>query len=134
MGRSRLVLDLSCRRQGADYFIVTDRWQKFTDVRISAATLTDLARYCDEFLVHAADVEGRCNGIEVDLVKLLGKHTPLPITYAGGIRNLADLETIRDIGNGAIDATIGSALDIFGGQSISYAEAVAFHRAQQGQP
>lgn len=126
-GTEHLVLDLSCRRRGGDYFIVTDRWQKFTEVRITPQTLAELAGYCAEFLVHAADVEGKCSGIEVDLVEMLARFAPIPTTYAGGVRNLEDLELINRLGGGRLDATIGSALDIFGGNSITYAEAVKFH-------
>ena len=128
IGRERLVLDLSCRRQGDDYFIVTDRWQTFTEVKIGNETLAELANYCNEFLIHAADVEGKCSGVDTDLVKLLGELTPIPTTYAGGVRDLADLELIRVAGQGKLDATIGSALDIFGGHFIRYDEAVAYHR------
>lgn len=130
-GTEHLVLDLSCRRRGGDYFIVTDRWQKFTEVRITAETLAELAGYCDEFLVHAADVEGKCSGIEVDLVEMLARFTSIPTTYAGGVRNLEDLELINRLGGGRLDATIGSALDIFGGNSITYAEAVKFHNSNR---
>lgn len=129
VGRQRLVLDLSCRRRGNEYVIVTDRWQKFTDVVIEPAVLEDLAASCDEFLIHAADVEGKCAGIEEDLVVKLGEWSPLPTTYAGGVRNLEDLERIRELGRGRIDVTVGSALDIFGGSTLAYAEAVRFCRA-----
>ena len=128
VGCKRLVLDLSCRRRGDEYLIVTDRWQKFTEVVISEAVLADLATSCDEFLVHAADVEGQCRGIEQELVEKLAAWSPIVTTYAGGVRNLADLEVIRDLGQGRIDATVGSALDIFGGSTMTYSEAVAFHR------
>ena len=128
IGSERLVLDLSCRRRGDDYFIVTDRWQTFTEVKIGNETLTELANYCNEFLIHAADVEGKCSGVDTDLVKLLGELTPIPTTYAGGIRDLADLEVIRVAGQGKLDATIGSALDIFGGHFIRYDEVVKYHR------
>ena len=127
-GKERLVLDLSCRRRGDGYFIVTDRWQKFTEVPITDDTLAELASFCAEFLIHAADVEGKCSGIEVDLVQLLARFAPIPTTYAGGVRNLEDLELINRLGEGRLDATIGSALDIFGGSSITYAEVVSFHR------
>lgn len=127
VGRKRLVLDLSCRRRGDSYYIVTDRWQKFTEVIISPEVLEDLARSCDEFLIHAADVEGKCSGIEVELVKKLACWSPLPVTYAGGVRDLADMQLIREIGNNRLDATVGSALDIFGGTTFRYADAVHFN-------
>ena len=129
IGKKRLVLDLSCRKRGADYFVVTDRWQKFTELTISRETLAGLAAHCDEFLIHAADVEGLCRGIDSELVARLGEWTPLPTTYAGGASSLADLETVTRAGKGKIDLTIGSALDIFGGTGVTYAEAVAFNRA-----
>ena len=132
-GRERLVLDLSCRKRHEDYYIVTDRWQKFTEVTINEDTLGELANYCDEFLVHAADVEGKCSGVEEQLISLLERFSPIPTTYAGGVRNLDDLELINRIGRGRLDATIGSALDIFGGSSISYAEAVQYHKTINSQ-
>ena len=128
IGRERLVLDLSCRRRGAEYLVVTDRWQKFTEERITEATLRRLAGFCAEFLIHAVDVEGLCRGIDVELVGNLGRWTPIPTTYAGGARALADLEEVTRLGQGRIDLTIGSALDIFGGSGVRYADAVAFNR------
>ena len=127
-GREKLVLDLSCRRRGDEYYIVTDRWQKFTEEKISEANLRELAGYCDEFLIHGADVEGKCAGVEVELVTKLGRWTTIPTTYAGGIRDISDLDLIRTRGRGKLDATIGSALDIFGGTLIAYRDAVAYHR------
>lgn len=130
IGKKRLVLDLSCRRRGEAYFIVTDRWQNFTTVTISEQTLAYFAGFCDEFLVHAVDVEGKCSGIEAELAIILGRHAPIPTTYAGGITGLDDLQRLKKLGDGRLDATIGSALDIFGGSGISYAEAVSFHRRE----
>jgi phosphoribosylformimino-5-aminoimidazole carboxamide ribotide isomerase len=128
VGKKRLVLDLSCRRKGDEYYIVTDRWQKFTDVVISAPVLEALAQNCDEFLIHAADVEGKCNGVEKDLIEELGRISPIPTTYAGGVKDLRDLEIIDRLGCGRLDCTVGSALDIFGGKSMTYAEAVSYCR------
>ena len=130
VGREKLVLDLSCRKKGDAYYVVTDRWQSFTDTRISPASLEYFSRYCFEFLIHAADIEGRCEGIAEDLVRDLGQWTTIPTTYAGGVRNLEDLHRIMELGNGRLDATVGSALDIFGGSTMKYSEAVAFHRQQ----
>jgi phosphoribosylformimino-5-aminoimidazole carboxamide ribotide isomerase len=127
IGKEHLVLDLSCRRRGDHYVIVTDRWQTFTDVVISEQTLADLARYCDEFLVHGVDVEGMCRGVEADLVGLLGRQSPIPTTYAGGVGTLGDVALINRLGGGRLDFTVGSALDIFGGTAISYREVVDFH-------
>ena len=128
IGKHRLVLDLSCRRRGDDYFVVTDRWQKFTDVKLSAETLEKLAAWCAEFLIHAVDVEGLCQGIDTELITKLAQWSPIPTTYAGGANSLTDLETVTRLGEGKIDLTIGSALDIFGGTAIRYADVVAFNR------
>lgn len=134
VGKSRLVIDLSCRKRDGKYFVVTDRWQKFTDVTLSASTLETFASSCAEFLIHAVDVEGLCRGINGELVGQLGRWSPIPVTYAGGANSLADLETVTRLGQGKVDLTIGSALDIFGGSGVRYAEAVAFNRqtATQG--
>jgi len=128
VGKDKLIIDLSCRKRGDDYFVVTDRWQKFTSLRVSKESLDYFARYSCEFLIHAVDVEGKCNGIDAELTKFLGDWAPIPTTYAGGVRSLADLEQIYELGKGRLDATIGSALDIFGGSGITYEDAVAFHR------
>jgi phosphoribosylformimino-5-aminoimidazole carboxamide ribotide isomerase len=128
IGRERLVLDLSCRRRGDAYWIVTDRWQRFTEVPLSADVLADLAGSCAEFLVHAVEVEGLCRGIDTELVTKLAQWTPLPLTYAGGARSLEDLETVTRLGRGRVDLTIGSALDLFGGTGVRYADCVAFNR------
>ena len=114
-GRERLVLDLSCRRKGSNYYIVTDRWQKFTEEKIEEPLLEKLAGYADEFLVHAVDVEGKSQGIERELVNMLGTWAKIPITYAGGIGSYKDLEELRELGQGRLNFTIGSALDLFGG-------------------
>ncbi len=132
VGRERLVLDLSCRKRGGQYFVVTDRWQKFTDVMLSAVTLETLAGDCAEFLIHAVEVEGLCRGIDGELVEQLGRWSPIPVTYAGGANSLADLETVTRLGQGKVDLTIGSALDIFGGRGVRYAEALAFNRLPSG--
>ena len=130
ISRQCLVLDLSCRKRGDSYYVVTDRWQKFTELVVDRTALEKLAGYCAEFLIHAADVEGLCQGIDADLVRQLGEWTPIPTTYAGGARSLADLEEVTRLGRGRIDLTIGSALDLFGGTGVKYAEVVAFNRAQ----
>lgn len=127
VGRERLVLDLSCRRQDNDFRIVTDRWQKFTDVSLNPETLSKLADHCDEFLVHGVDVEGKMQGIQPELVELLGRHSPIPVTYAGGVKSLSDLDLVKSLGQGHVDVTIGSGLDIFGG-SIPYKKVVEWHR------
>ena len=128
IGKQRLVLDLSCRQRADEYFVVTDRWQKFTEETISTELLSKLASFCDEFLIHAADVEGLCRGIDHELVAKLAASAPIPTTYAGGAKSLADLEEVTRVGRGKIDLTIGSALDIFGGTGVKYADAVEFNR------
>ncbi len=115
VGRERLVLDLSCRKRGDDFYVVTDRWQTFTEEKVNAALLTKLANSCAEFLVHGVDVEGLRQGIQEELIELLGEHSPCPVTYAGGVHQLADLDRVKYLGGGRVDLTIGSALDIFGG-------------------
>ena len=130
IGKEKLVLDLSCRKRDAAYFVVTDGWQKFTRLAITAHMLQRLATSCAEFLVHAVDVEGLCQGIDRDLVRNLGAWSPIPTTYAGGARSLRDLEDVTSLSGGRVDLTIGSALDIFGGTGVRYAEVVAFNRRE----
>lgn len=108
------------------YYVVTDRWQTYTDVPVDKETLTQLSHYCDEFLVHGVENEGKRCGILEDLVVLLGEHSPIPVTYAGGVRDITDLERVNTLGGGKVDLTIGSALDCFGG-SIPYEDVVAWH-------
>ncbi len=115
VGKERLVLDLSCRKKDGEYYIVTDRWQKFTNERVTLKLLDELSNYCSEFLIHAVDVEGKAEGIEQELVKLLGNWGKIPITYAGGIGSFEDLNLLRELGKNHLDVTIGSALDLFGG-------------------
>jgi phosphoribosylformimino-5-aminoimidazole carboxamide ribotide isomerase len=119
VGREHVVLDLSCRRRGDDYFIVTDRWQKMTEEKLSASLLKKLEPWASEFLVHAADVEGKQHGIEEGVVSILGAYDGVPVTYAGGVRQMEDLDKIRSLGNDRVNVTIGSALDLFGGP-LSY--------------
>ena len=119
VGRKHLVLDLSCRKKDGQYYIVTDRWQKFTDEPLSEELLGKLASYADEFLVHAVDVEGKASGVEEELVSLLASCVDIPITYAGGVGSYEDIEVIRRLGKGLVNVTIGSALDLFGG-SLKY--------------
>ena len=115
VGKEHLVLDLSCRKRDGGYWIVTDRWQKFTDVEVTAETLRQFASFCDEFLVHAADAEGKAAGAERPLIRLLADHAGIPVTYAGGIGSYEELQWIRDAGGNRLHVTIGSALDLFGG-------------------
>lgn len=125
VGRKKLVLDLSCRKKDGRYYIVTDRWQKYTKVSLSPDILTMLASFCDEFLIHGVDVEGTKNGVEEELIEMLGSWNQIPITYAGGIRSFEDIDKIRRAGNGRIHITIGSALDLYGG-SLPFEQTVAY--------
>jgi len=128
IGKDQLVIDLSCRKRGSDYIVMTDRWLKFTELAISRETLEQLSGSCAEFLVHAVDVEGLCRGIDSELVKRLAEFSPITATYAGGANSLSDLETVTKLSHGKVHLTIGSALDIFGGTGVRYADAVAFNR------
>lgn len=116
VGKDRIVLDLSCRKKDGFYYIVTDRWQKYTKVALSHEIFDELAQFCDEFLIHGVDVEGKQSGIEEGLIELLGSWNRIPITYAGGIRSMEDIEKIRRAGGGKIHFTVGSALDLYGGK------------------
>ncbi len=127
IGKKRLVIDVSCRRRDNAYWVVTDRFKSFTSTTITRQTLEQLAERCDEFLVHAVDVEGLCKGVDQELVALLAECSPIPMTYAGGAKSIKDLELVDRIGRGKVDLTIGSALDIFGGTGIRYADAVAYN-------
>lgn len=128
VGKERIVLDLSCRKKvmeeqedsaPAEYYIVTDRWQKFTNMRLSADILREISTFCDEFLVHGVDVEGKLSGIDEMLAAILGEFDRIPVTYAGGIGTYKDIERFRQVTGGKIDFTVGSALDLFGGK-LSY--------------
>ncbi len=114
-GKQHIVFDLSCRYNNDGYYIVTNRWQTFTEARLDEKMLYELAGYCDEFLIHGVDVEGLKQGIDEGLLRILGNCDGLKITYAGGIRSLDDIYRIEEYGRGGVDYTVGSALDIFGG-------------------
>ena len=134
VGKNRIVLDLSCRYVNKNdkmkdieegYYVVTDRWQKMTSEKITPEFLDELSTYCDEFLIHAVDVEGKQNGVEVELIKLLGAWGKIPMTYAGGVHTFEDIELIKTLGEGKLDVTIGSALDLFGG-NLKYKSILAY--------
>ena len=125
VSKKHLVLDLSCRKKNNDYYIVTDRWQKYTDVILNKDTLSELSDFCDEFLIHAVDVEGKAEGIEEEVAALLGKECHIPATYAGGVHSFEDLHKLKNLGQDKIDVTIGSALDLFGG-SMKFEEVLDF--------
>lgn len=115
VGRKHLVLDLSCRRKEDTYYVVTDRWQKFTNQPLNSRLLQKLSSYCDEFLVHAVNVEGTGTGVDVELLRILAQESEVPVTYAGGIGSMEDIEIIRTTGGARVNFTVGSALDLFGG-------------------
>jgi phosphoribosylformimino-5-aminoimidazole carboxamide ribotide isomerase len=131
VGKDHLVLDLSCKKKENDpdyedgYYIVTDRWQKFTKQPLSKELLSEISQYADEFLVHAVDVEGKASGVEKELVSLLAGACDIPITYAGGVGSYEDIEELKRLAKGKIDVTIGSALDLFGG-ALSYNKVLSF--------
>lgn len=116
VGKEHLVLDLSCRKKEDAYYIVTDRWQKFTNVILTKKVLDELADSCSEFLIHAVDVEGKASGIEQPLAKMLGEWKQIPVTYAGGVGSYEDLQILKELGQNHVNVTVGSALDLFGGQ------------------
>ena len=116
VGKEQVVLDLSCRKKEGKYYIVTDRWQKFTNVEVTYEVLDELSNYCSEFLIHAVDVEGKQQGIDQELIAYLGAWDGIPITYAGGIHTYEDIDTIARLGQGKVHVTVGSALDLFGGK------------------
>jgi phosphoribosylformimino-5-aminoimidazole carboxamide ribotide isomerase len=128
VGAVKLVIDLSCKRTDKGWTVAMNRWQTLTDLTVDHAVLDELASSCDEFLIHAVDVEGHCRGIDEDLVKHLAAWGKKPLTYAGGARHVADLQLVHGLSAGRMDVTIGSALDIFGGSGVSYADCVAFNQ------
>lgn len=125
VGKDHLVLDLSVRSKDGRYYIVTDRWQKYTSLELTEQTLEELSSYCDEFLIHAVDVEGKSAGIEEPVAKLLGGWGKIPVTYAGGVHSFEDLDLLKKLGGGNVDVTIGSALDLFGG-NMSFSDVLSY--------
>lgn len=128
VGAERLVIDLSCRRTEEGWTVAMNRWQTLTDLTLSRKTMDRLADYCAEFLIHAADVEGLCGGIDEELVAFLGGWAGRPVTYAGGVATMADVRRVSELSGGAVDVTVGSALDLFGGTGVKYSELVAWNR------
>lgn len=129
-GADKLVIDLSCRRTSSGWTVAMNRWQTLTDLDVTPATLDSLAPHCAEFLIHAADVEGLCGGIDADLVSLLGNWGKIPVTYAGGAATMDDVRLVESAGQGNVDVTVGSALDLFGGKGVRYDELVAWNRRE----
>ncbi len=127
VGAERLVIDLSCRRVEKGWQVAMNRWQTLTNLAVTTAVLDDLAEWGCEFLIHAADVEGKCQGIDEELVALLGSWSGLPVTYAGGVGVMADVELVEKASGGRVDVTVGSALDLFGGSGVKYEELLAWN-------
>lgn len=130
IGKSNIVIDLSCREVETGWQVAMNRWQKLTDLALNLKTLNWLADYADEFLIHAADVEGLCHGIDQELVRMLGGGAGAPVTYAGGAASFADVQMVAALSGDNVDVTVGSALDIFGGSGIRYAELIAWNRSR----
>jgi phosphoribosylformimino-5-aminoimidazole carboxamide ribotide isomerase len=131
IGREKLVIDLSCRATASGWGVAMNRWQTLTDLAVTEETLAWLGGHCAEFLVHAVDVEGKCEGIDEALTGFLGRHSPIPVTYAGGIHRMEVLWQIDELSAGRVDATVGSALDLFGGHGVRYEDCLAFNRRQE---
>lgn len=128
VGAERLVIDLSCRRTADGWTVAMNRWQTLTELEVTHATLDRLAPFCAEFLIHAADVEGLCRGIDEELVGLLGNWGGLPVTYAGGAATMDDVLRVESAGRGRVDVTVGSALDLFGGKGLVYKDLVRWNQ------
>lgn len=128
VGADKLVIDLSCRKTSDGWTVAMNRWQTLTDLDVTPQTLDRLSPHCAEFLIHAADVEGLCGGIDEDLVAMLGSWGQRPITYAGGASSMRDLELIQSASNGNLDVTVGSALDLFGGKRLAYKDLVLWNQ------
>lgn len=114
-GAGNLVIDLSCKLYNNTYYVVSNKWKDITDFELTRENLGKLSKYCDEFLIHAAHIEGKRQGADFKLIKLLAEFSDIPVTYAGGINSQDEIKEVKSSGNDKIDITIGSALDIFGG-------------------
>ncbi len=131
IGADRLVVDLSCRRTESGWQVAMNRWQTLTHLAVTHQTLDEIAEYCAEFLIHAADVEGKCQGVDLELIELLGSWQGRAMTYAGGVGSMADLAAVQEASDGHVDITVGSALDIFGGNRINYHELIQWNKRQE---
>jgi len=129
VGKEKLVVDVSCRRRDGKWLVAMNRWQTITDMEVNKESLDMLADHCSEFLIHAADVEGLCRGIDEELVISLGKWVTIPTTYAGGGKSLSDLALVDELSNGKVDLTIGSALDLFGGTGVHFADCIQWNNS-----
>ena len=131
VGAERVVIDLSCRRNGEGWTVAMNRWQTLTDVEVTLESLERMAPYCGEFLIHAADVEGKCGGVDEELVALLGGWDGCPVTYAGGVRDLDDVKLVDELSEGRLDVTVGSALDLFGGDGVCYSSLLKWNAGER---
>jgi len=131
IGKEKLVVDISCRRRGSQWLVAMSKWQNITDMEVSQESVDILSEYCSEFLIHAADVEGLCQGIDKDLVSKLGQWVTIPTTYAGGAKDLSDLALVDQLSGGRVDLTYGSALDIFGGTQVKFDDLVKHNAIRQ---
>ncbi len=129
VGKNHIVIDLSCRKKDGKWFVVTDKWTKFSDFEVNEKSISYIEQFCDELLIHAVDVEGKRSGMQEELVQDLANWTSIPTTYAGGVRSLEDLKKFEEISSGKLHVTIGSALDIFGGD-LAYKDVVAYCKKQ----
>ncbi len=132
VGAERVVIDLSSRRTAEGWTVAMNRWQTLTNLRIGTELLQELQGHCAEFLVHAADVEGKCGGVDEELVALLGSWQGKPVTYAGGVANMKDVRVVEEKSGGRVDVTVGSALDLFGGKGVTYQELLDWNAGQRG--
>ncbi|KAH9448534.1 hypothetical protein MJO28_014991 [Puccinia striiformis f. sp. tritici] len=130
IGKNQLVIDLSCKRVRSSWMVAMNQWTTLTDTEVNQATLDDLSESCSEFLIHAADYEGLCQGIDTELVQRLGEWAKIPVTYAGGAKAASDLSLVDSLSNGKVDLTFGSSLDIFGGQLVKFDDLVKWNRLQ----
>ena len=129
IGKENIVIDLSCKRVEKSWRVMKDNWQMGTDLLVSEKLLEKLSDYCSEFLIHAINFEGKCKGIDEDLVTFLGKYCPLPSTYAGGVSGIDDLDKVKFFSANRVDLSIGSGLDIFGGELVKYKDCVSWNNS-----
>ncbi|KAF8309355.1 Phosphoribosylformimino-5-aminoimidazole carboxamide ribotide isomerase [Clavulina sp. PMI_390] len=132
VGKEKLVVDISCRKRENGWIVAMNKWQTLTDMEVTKETLDMLSEFCSEFLIHAADVEGLCQGIDEELVQFLGDNVNIPTTYAGGAKSITDLDLVERLSGGRVDLTYGSSLDIFGGTQVKFADLVERSKAGPG--
>ena len=125
VGKEHIVIDLSCRKKDGKWYVMTDKWTKFSNFEVNASSISMIEQYCDELLIHAVDVEGKRSGMQEELVTDLSNWTNIPTTYAGGVRSLEDLRKFEKLSDGKLHVTIGSALSIFGGDLL-YEDVVSY--------